>query len=213
MKRWKRNEFSESSLARIWKQVSEHDSGTISAFRYARNCGEGQRYTRSENESKNHRLKSQLLALGYGVTPIDGVYIENYDTKDAIEVREDSYIVIDLKDSGKLKNTLIALGTQYEQDSITYSKPSGEYYLISTNKCPQGYPGKGKIGVQLKLGKSFFGKDGEFHSKIRNRPFVFESITQNRIDRLIDYSIPEIRSIKYFAEEADKIQYSICKLK
>jgi len=213
MKRWKRNEFSESSLSRIWKQVSEHDSGTISAFRYARNCGEGQRYTRSENESKNHRLKSQLLALGYGVTPIDGVYIENYDTKDAIEVREDSYIVIDLKDSGKLKNTLIALGTQYEQDSITYSKPSGEYYLISTNKCPQGYPGKGKIGVQLKLGKSFFGKDGEFHSKIRNRPFVFESITQNRIDRLIDYSIPEIRSIKYFAEEADKIQYSICKLK
>lgn len=206
-------QFRESSLSRIWKQTTEHESGTISAFRYASNCGEGVIYTKKQNQDRNAKLKSQLLTLGYGVTAIDGVYIENYGSDKEIEVKEDSFIVIDIKDKGNLKKDLIKLGGQYEQDSITFSKPSGEYYLISTNICPNGYPGKGKIGVELKLGKSFFGQKGEFHSKIRGRPFVFmESALNYRIDILSNYSISEIRSIKKLAEEADKINYNICKM-
>ncbi len=137
--------FKESSLSRIWKHVTLHDSGTISAFRYAHNCGEGETYTKNQNENKNAKLKAQLLSLGYGVTAIDGVYIENYNTSNAIEVREESFIAIDLKDKGTLKKDLIKLGTLYKQDSITYSKPKGDYYLISRNACPNVYPFKWKI--------------------------------------------------------------------
>jgi hypothetical protein len=212
LKRWinikKELQLKESSLSRIWKHVSEHDSGTISAFRYASDCGTGQVYTRKENEDRNAKLKAQLLSLGYGVTAIDGVYIENYKSSEAREVKEDSFIVIDLKNKGNLKKDLMKLGEQYEQDSITYSKASGEYYLIGTNKCPNGYPGYKK---ENKLGKSFFGQDGEFHSKINGRPFVFKECIQNRIDLLTNYSISEIRSIKHLAEQANN-EIKVCKL-
>lgn len=192
--------YKESSLSRVWQHVTQHDSGTISGYRYARDCGTGQVYTTKEKKDRNAILKSKLLAKGYGVTSIDGVYIENYGTNNEIQVKEESFIVVDLKDKGTLKKDLIELGEEFEQDSITYSKPSGEYYLISSNTCSSGYPGKGKIGVEIKLGKPFFGKDGEFHSKINNRPFIFESV-DNKFTTLLDYPPTEIRSIKAMSEE------------
>ena len=187
--------FNESSLSRIWKMTNEHDSGTISAFRSARDCNEGEEYSLSDNKKNSSLLKSKLLSLGYGVTKIDGAYIENYGTDKAVEVKEDSYIVVDIKDSGNLKEDLIKLGTLFEQDSITYQTKGQKYFLISTNKCPFGYPGSGKIGVEIELGKSIFGKDGEFHSKINGRPFVFEGL-DGITDFLINYYPTEIRSIK-----------------
>lgn len=208
IKRYKRLE--ESSLSRIWKHTKEHESGTISAFRYAPECGNGQPYSRKQNENRNAKLKAQLLSLGYGVTAIDGVYIENYGSSDAREVNEDSFIVIDLKDKGSLKNDLIKLGEQYEQDSITFSSASGEYYLIGTNKCPNGYPGYKK---ENKLGKPMFGEKGEFHSKINGRPFVFKECVNDIVVKLTDYSIAEIRSIKYVAEQANNNKYSSCEYK
>ena len=55
--------------------------------------------------------------------------------------------------------------------------------MISTNECPEGYPGFGKIGVEVKLGKPHFGKANkdteEFFSKIRGRGFVFKGIGEN----------------------------------
>lgn len=189
----------ESSLSRVWKHATEHDSGTISAFRYAEHCGDGKVYSKSMNKSRNAKLKSKLLSMGYGVTKIDGVYIENYKSDDERHVREESFLVIDMKDSGKLRKDLIALGKEFDQDSITYCQPSGAYVLISTNTCPKGYPGNGKVGVTIKLGKSMFGKKGEFHSTVNGRPFVFESCANN-CPILTDFSISEIRSIKEMAK-------------
>ena len=188
-------ETNESSLSRIYKHSKEHDTGTISAFRFATDCGDGIEYSKKDNLKRSSKLKAQLLKLGYGVTKVDGAYIENFGKSNAREVKEDSYLVVDIKDTGKLKENLINLGIEYEQDSITYSKPNGDYYLISSNTCPNGYPGNGEIGKEIKLGKSLFGKDGEFHSKIRGRPFVFESISNYHT--LSDLSISEIRSIEY----------------
>jgi len=196
----KRN-LKESSLSRIWQHTKSHDSGTITAFRYAKDCNTGEVFTKSENKTNNNILKGKLLKLGYGVTAIAGTYIENYGTDNEKEVKEDSYIVVDLKDTGNLKKDLIKLGTEFEQDSITYQKLGGSYELISSNKCPQGYPGKGKIGVSLKLGKPMFGKSGEFHSKINGRPFVFESSLQENLHTLNKFSIAEIRSFDYWAKE------------
>jgi len=184
----------ESSLNRVWKHSQEHDTGTISAFRYAKDCGDGERYSLDDNKKRSSELKSKLLASGYGVTLVKGTYIENYGKDNEQEVQEDSYLVVDLKDSGNLKKDLIKFGSQYEQDSITFSEKSGEYYLISSNKCPSGYPGNGTIGKEVKLGKPLFGAKGEFHSKINGRPFVFESI--GTFETLLDHTPTEIRSIK-----------------
>ena len=189
----------ESSLSRIWEQTKLHESGTITAFRYARDCGQGKIFTKNENMKNNTKLKAKLLMLGYGVTAIDGVYVENYGSKNAREVKEKSFIVIDIKDAGNLRKDLIKLGGEFEQDSITYQNMNQKYVLISTNTCPEGYPGKGKVGVVLKLGKSMFGKDGEFHSKINGRPFVFESV-DSPMQKLIDFPPTEIRSIKALSE-------------
>jgi len=188
----------ESSLTRVWKQSSKYDTGTISAYRYARDCNNGKKYTSSEKKKRNIVLKSKLLNMGYSVTKINGVYIENYKSDNERRVKEESFLVVDVNDTGKLKKDLMALGEMFEQDSITYSKPSGEYYIISTNKCPNEYPGNGKIGVELKLGKSMFGKKGEFFSTIKGRPFVFESI-ENELHNIMDDCPTHIRSIKYFA--------------
>lgn len=190
----------ESSLSRVWKQVTEHDSGTISAFRSARDCGNGEKYSKNENMKRSTVLKSKLLSMGYGVTRIDGVYIENYGKPNQIPVKEVSFLVVDIKNSGNLKKDLIKLGTYFEQDSITYSKPNGDYYIISSNKCPDGYPGNGKIGLEKKLGKPFFSKSGEFHSRVNGRPFVFENINKN-LKVLTDYSVNEIQSFVMRAKE------------
>lgn len=168
--------LNESGLSRVWSHSKKHDVGTITAFRSARDCNKGEAFSKKENMKNNNILKSKLLKLGYGVTAIDGVYIEDYKGKNPKNVKEKSFLVVDLKDNGNLQKDLVKLGSEFEQDSVTFQdQKSGTYYLISSNKCPEGYPGNGKIGVKIKLGKPLFGKDGEFHSKINGRPFVFES--------------------------------------
>ena len=155
--------LNESSLSRLYKKYKDFDSGTISASRSYN--------TNEENKQLTLQLKTDLIKLGYSVTAINGVYIENYGKPNAVEVKEKSFIVFDQYNEGKLKDDLIKLGKKYEQDSITYSSvKDGEYYLIGTNST--GYPGLGK---EVKLGKSMFGKSGEFFSSIKGRPFVFES--------------------------------------
>ena len=166
----------ESGLARLYKHWQEHESGTISAFR-------GERTT-SENKELSKKLKAILLSKGYSVTPIKCVFIENYNTPDAVEVKEESYFVVDIKDEGNLEKDLQELGKQFEQDSVTFSEKGGNYFLIGTKKG--GYPGLGK---KEKLGSAMFG-------------FVFESIPLDNaeIDKVLtDFNIFSIRSIKNLA--------------
>ena len=189
--------LSESSLSRIFKHYKEHDSGTISAFRYAEDCGDGKTYSLEENRNRNAKLKSTLLAKGYGVTKIKGVYIENYGSDKAVEVQEESFVVVDINDTGKLEQDLKALGKYFEQDSITFSEKEGEYYIIGTGKCSTSYP---VYGEKIKLGQPLFGSNGEFHSKINGRPFVFTSVVKNELEVLSDHTPTEIRGIKELSE-------------
>lgn len=183
--------LNESSLTRVWKQAQKYDTGTISAYRDAKDCNEGEPYTKKDKEKRSVILKSKLIKLGYGITTVKGTYIENFKTKNAIKVKEKAFLVIDIKGSGNLWRDLTKLGLEFEQDSVTYSKPSGEYVIIGTNKCPKGYPGFKKV---IKLGKSMFGKKGEFYSKVNGRPFVFESCC-NDIDTISKYPPTQIRGI------------------
>lgn len=180
--------LNESSLSRIWRHTQKHETGTISAFRYASNCNEGDVFTKGQNKARNQKLKAQLLRAGYGVTVVAGTYIENYGTKEAREVDEESFFVVDYKDQGGLEKSLRKFGEVYEQDSVTFSKVGGkDYYLIGTNKCEMGYPGFGK---RVKLGKAFFSDSGEFYSKVNGRPFIFKNVVkeQTTIDEVHGYA-------------------------
>lgn len=162
--------LAESSLTRVWEQSQKHDYGTISAYRSARDCGMGERYTRAENQRRNKVLLGALRSKGYSVTKIKGIYIENYKSKNEREVKEESFLVVDIQDKGTLKSDLMALGEQFDQDSIVFGKAGKDAYLIGTNKCPDGYPGYHK---EEKLGHGLFGRKGEFYSRVNGRPFVF----------------------------------------
>ena len=195
----KEKTINESSLSRIWQLTQKHKSATISAFRSAKDCNRGEAYSKKENLKNSKILKAKLLKAGFSVTKIAGTYIENYKSDNQIEVKEESYIAINIKNSKNFKNAIIALGLAFEQDRVTYQEKDGIYYLISTNKCEEGYPGFGEIGKEVKLGKSIFGKDGEFYSKINGRPFVFESL-DTKTDTLTSKSIAEIRSFVEFSK-------------
>jgi len=190
------NEFiEESSLARVWQHARKHSVGTITAFRSARECGDGKPYTKNENLERNRILRAKLLKLGYSITKIKGTYVEFYGSSKAKEVNEDSFLVVDIKDSGRLLKDLLALGEEFEQDSITFQEDTAVgYYLISSNRCPDAYPGKGKVGYRKRLGRAIFGDKGEFHSKVNGRPFVFEEVGEylQSFDRL---SITEKRGV------------------
>jgi len=182
--------LSESGLSRLYNQSKQFDYGTITAFRSARDCNTGVPYTKAENKARNRQLLNKLLAKGYSVTKIKGSYIENYGSSDEREVGENSFIVFDIKKTGKLKKDLLALGEEFEQDSIIYSDASGKAALIGTNKCPNGYPGYHKSVSQ---GVGIFGKTGEFMSRVKGRPFVFSESLEYTNYSVLRYPT-EIRS-------------------
>lgn len=146
--------FNESSLSRLYKHYQEHDSGTISGYR-----GEN---TKAENQENNKKLKNFLLANGYSVTQIQGSYEETDPKGNKKVVKEMSFIVIDINDTGKLKKVLTDAGKRFQQEAVTFSEKGGDYYLIMCS-----------TGEEFKLGNPMFGKDGKIISKVKGRPFIF----------------------------------------
>jgi hypothetical protein len=168
----KPTDINESSLSRVVHHMENHDCGTITAHRSKEGCGgpDDKPYSKEDNKKRNRQLYAILESLGYGVTEVDGAYIENFGKPNAIEVKEDVYFVVDLKDSGNLEKNLRRLGEEFDQDSILFI-PKGEMgMLIGTNNCSD-YPGYGKT---MPFSSRSFGKTGEFMTKVRNRPFIFE---------------------------------------
>ena len=166
--------LNESSLSRLWTHNEKHDCGAITAFRVAEDCGKGEKYTSSHNKKRNRSLEAKLMSKGYGLTRLKGIYPES-----GVEAKEDSFFVVDLKDTGDLLNDLKKLGAEFEQDSVLFV-PKGainggpKAYLIGINSCPNNYlaDGKkelfhnGKMGVTSKI----------YTSKVNGRPFIFESV-------------------------------------
>lgn len=122
-----RNVLMESSLSRVLSQRSNHDTGCITAFRY--------NISKEKGIQMTAKLKQILQTKGYGCTYVDGFYKEQEMEKAA---KEKSIFVVDLNDDGKLKETLIALGNQFGQESILFKPKGGEARLIRTTKAALG---------------------------------------------------------------------------
>lgn len=188
--------ITESSLSRIWDHIENYDCAMLTAFRgKEENClyskdfitekeapnidqnnkntqtiQEPKVYTKSENLQRNKELKAALLKLGYGVTPIDGSYIENYGTPASREVAENSFFIVNLNNDERFFKNIISLGKNYCQDSV-FIKPKGQGgYLFGTNNAD--FPG---LDQKIEVGNFKGGKDAEFFSRVKKRAFTFES--------------------------------------
>ena len=172
--------LNESSLSRVVHHMNNHDCGVITAFRSKEGCAgpDDPEYSLEDNLKRNRQLQAKLQIKGYGVTKVDGSYIENFKTPNAKEVKEASFFVVDLKDTGKLEDDLRQLGEEYMQDSILFipKREKGKIVkgslLIGTSKCPESYPGYNK---KIQFSDMTYGKNAEFMTKVSGRPFTFES--------------------------------------
>ena len=59
---------------------------------------------------RNNELQAILFKAGFGVTDVDGSYIEGYNSDSPSEVRENSFFVVNLTDTPKFVKIIQVLG-------------------------------------------------------------------------------------------------------
>lgn len=167
--------LSESSLSRVHQHIENYETAIITAFRNditdtskcldtAEISAEG-----DTNMTRNRDLKAALLSLGYGVTKVKGSYIEDFKTPEAFEVTENSLFIVNLEEDPSFVDTILTLGEKYCQDAVLIIPAGGEdAYLRGTNNSE--FPG---YGNKVMVGKREFGREKEFMTKVRGRPFTF----------------------------------------
>jgi len=157
----------ESGLSRIWSHTQDHQTGAITAYRGDKD--------KSENKRNNRQLKGFLRNKGYGITSVDGNYIEDFGGDNPREVGEATFFVVDLKDTGNLEKDLAALGRKFDQDSVLIVPKGGTgAYLLGTSKRESSFP---EYNQKFKVGSGKFGKvAGQFLSRIKGREFAFEEV-------------------------------------
>lgn len=180
--------LNESSVNRVYNHLIKHECSIITSYRKSlTNCLDGddeKGYVNIRiNNNRNRHLKSALLYLGYSVTKVKGTYIENFAEQNAIEVSEESFFVVNIKDDSNFISNMTKLGELFCQDSVMIIEKGGDNnYLIGTNNSE--YPGYGKIE---KMGKFKPHIESEFMTRVGNSPFSFESfdLLQNNTKRLV----------------------------
>lgn len=182
IKNWNKYLLKESSLSRLHQHISEHDTAVITAFRNDPSSSEvcvaatsavEQEDPLKANKTQNKNLKAVLLRKGYGVTRVDGSYVENFDDPDLRkEVSEESFFVVNLKDNPEFIKDIEELGKMFCQDSVLLIPRGGrEAYLLGTNET---WPG---LGDREPVGDFKGGEEAEFMSRVKRRPFVFKEIS------------------------------------
>ena len=185
--------LTESSLSRVWTHMQDHQTAMITAFRDNPDDDEGcvmdpqpveGEDALDKNKMRNRDLKATLLNFGYGVTAVEGTYIENYMKKNAVEVKEDSMFVVNLEDDPKFFANLEMLAQKFCQDSVLLVPQAGEgAYLKGTNNS---WPG---LGADEPVGSFTAGKEAEFMTRVKGRPVVFKEEletykSQSRLSRM-----------------------------
>jgi hypothetical protein len=181
--------LSESGLSRVWNHIADHDTAIITAFRndpldnsecaFESDREEEGNTALQTNKDRNSDLKAALLYSRYGVTKVDGAYIENYlDPEKQVEVKEDSLFVVNLNDDPEFFSNIEKLGQMFCQDSVLMIPQGGDgAYLLGTNNSE--WPG---LGNREMVGKFRAGEEAEFMTKVKKRPFTFNENLQTFSD-------------------------------
>jgi len=150
--------LSEVKLSRVWKHLTTPETvvGIITGFR-----GE---FKKQDNIKRNNSILKTIRKEGYGFFIVDGSWIE-----DGERVEEDSIFIIGSgeEDNIKLKNLLIKISKEYDQDAFVF-KPSGENSYQIINKA-------GK--TQITFNKVSFNTLSDIYTKMRKTKgtFLFEN--------------------------------------
>lgn len=172
----------ESSFNRIMQWIENYEIALITAFRGMKDNvlhpdkvkddgkQEGERYTRAENRERNRELVAALLRLGYGVTKVQGVYIENYGTaKEQAPADEESILVVNKTEDPDFYRNIFRLSEYYNQDCFCYkAKGDDVAYNVGTNNAD--YPG---YGNRMENGRLVKNVANEFMTRLGNRGFTF----------------------------------------
>jgi hypothetical protein len=190
----------ESSLSRVHQHISQHECAIITAFRGDATDGamcngnvspssyhSDAQSTEDINKLNNRDLKAILLYYRYGVTAVDGTYVEDFGTEIANEVKEDSLFVINLFDDPSFAQHIQSLGQHYCQDSVMIIPQGGkEAYFVGTNMSE--FPGFEQTSI---LGDITYGRESQFMTKVSNRP-----MTTNLDENLQTYDkLPRLQKI------------------
>ena len=183
LENWGKYLLSESGLSRVYEHIMENDSAILTAFR--------NEYPNRQNYKRNRELKAQLLVMGYGVTKVDGSYIENFETPQAIEVSEQSYFVSNMDEDPDFVDNITMLGERYEQDSVLIIPSGGTgAYLFGTREGNE-FP---EFGEKVSVGDLKLGMGDEFMSKVKGRPFIFkeELETYDRLSKNSRWAVKKV---------------------
>ena len=169
-----------SNLSRLYFHILNHDCAIITAFKYNLEYCVGKCefpvdhiITKNENKGRNSELNFTLVELGYGVTSIDGSWIEGYGTAFEKEYKEDSLFVVNVEDKPDFITRIVNLGKFYCQDAVLIKeKGVDDAYLYGTNNHPysNSLP---DLDQKKSIGIFKGGETGQLMSHIRNRPFRF----------------------------------------
>ena len=202
MESWNKYLLKESGLSRVLQHIEAHDCAILTAFRNdpkdMSKCAKGsvddndqEGNTRALNKRRNRDLKAMLLGFDYGVTAVDGSYIENFEQPDQIEVKEDSLFVVNLNDDPDFVRNVQEMAEKFCQDSVIIIPQGGKAaYLHGTNESD--FPG---YGEKVKVGDLKMGKEAEFMTRVNKRPFTFgEGLeTYDKLSRLEKMAVKSIR--------------------
>ena len=202
MENWNKYLLKESGLSRVLQHIEAHDCAILTAFRNdpkdMSKCAKGsvddndqEGNTRALNKRRNRDLKAMLLGFDYGVTAVDGSYIENFEQPDQIEVKEDSLFVVNLNDDPDFTRNVQEMAEKFCQDSVIIIPQGGKAaYLHGTNESD--FPG---YGEKVEVGDLKMGKEAEFMTRVGKRPFTFgEGLeTYDKLSRLEKMAVKSIR--------------------
>lgn len=167
--------LTEASLVRLFQHTESRNVAILSAFRG--------RYTKSENLARSSKLEAEIRAAGYGFYKIEGRYIEGFGSEQSKEVKERAIFVIGKlgDDKGALKGLVKKLGAKYNQDSVLFKPFDGKKAVLIGTQAkdedgnPVQFPG---LNVEYPVGEFKPMKVSQFYSKMKGKPFVFESFEQ-----------------------------------
>ena len=202
MESWNKYLLKESGLSRVLQHIEAHDCAILTAFRNdpkdMSKCAKGsvddndqEGSTKNLNKRRNRDLKAMLFGFDYGVTAVDGSYIENFEQPDQIEVKEDSLFVVNLNDDPDFVRNVQEMAEKFCQDSVIIIPQGGKAaYLHGTNESD--FPG---YGEKVEVGDLKMGKEAEFMTRVGKRPFTFgEGLeTYDKLSRLEKMAVKSIR--------------------
>jgi hypothetical protein len=147
-------ELTEASLGRIFQHVQGDDSfAVISAFRDANSP--------AENNKQHKALKAAIKARNLGFFEMRGVGQE----EDGGESVEKTVMIPKMS-----KQLAMKLGKDFDQFAVLYKGPETGNKVVMIEMDGR---------KETKLGEFKPQKMGQFYSKVKGRPFVFESMPQD----------------------------------